>query len=325
MKHLTLDKRHFIFSLKNQCYTNKKIAELVGVSESTISRELRRNVTNKGNYSPIQAQELYEIRKERFNLPRKFTKEKQLIIDKYLKNEQWSPEQIKGHCDKKGIEMVSIERIYQYIREDKQNGGYLYKELRHQLKHRKRPVGFSNSKIPNRVSIDERPEIINNRQEFGHWEADLIEGANHSGFILTLTERVSKQLLMSYLPNGKNAEGVANTMIDLFLPYKNAVKSITMDNGMEFSMHENVAKKIGAKTYFTHPYSSWEKGQIEYTNKLIRQYYPKTKQINELNTKNIKEIQYKINRRPRKNLDYESPINIFSIFVTQKIAFTNRT
>ncbi len=325
MKHLTIEKRHVIWTLKKECYTNKKIAQIIGVSESTISRELRRNLTHRGNYSPKQAQELYEIRKERFNLSRKFTFEKQKIIDKYLINEQWSPEQIKGYCDKNNIEMVSTERIYQYIRKDKENKGTLYKNLRHQLKHRKRPVGFVKSKIPNRVSIDERPEIINNRKEFGHWEADLIEGKNHSGFILTLTERISKQLLMAYLPNGKNSEGVANTMIDLFLPYKDAVKSITMDNGMEFSMHETVANKLNAKTYFTHPYSSWEKGQIEYTNKLIRQYYPKKQTITKYNTHNINEIQYKINRRPCKNLGYESPINIFSIFVHGKIAFTNGT
>ncbi len=315
MRHLTREQRYTISVLKKEKYTNKKIAVAVGVSESTISRELRRNLTDKGNYSPAIAQELYEIRKERFGLARKFTREKQKIIENYLREEQWSPEQIKGYCDTQGIEMVSVERIYQYIREDKQNGGNLYKELRHQLKHRKRPVGASKSKIPNRVSIDERPEKINNREEFGHWEADLIEGANHSGFLLTLTERVSKQLLMAYLPKGKNAEGVADAMIGLFLPYKKVVKSITMDNGMEFSMHEKVAKKLDAKTFFTHPYSSWEKGQIEYTNKLIRQYYPKKEGIYQHNTKNISEIQHKINRRPRKSLAYETPWKNFAKFV----------
>lgn len=316
MTHLTREQRYTIWALKKEKHTNKYIAKAIGKSESCISRELCRNTTNKGVYSPTVAQELYEIRKERFNLPRKFTREKQKIIDKYLREEQWTPEQIKGYCDKEGIEMVSIERIYQYIRKDKKNGGDLYKELRHQLKYRKRPVGASKSKIPNRVSIHERSEKANNREEFGHWEADLIVGKGNKGFVLTLTERVSKQLLMSFLPNGKNAEGVSDKMIELFLPYKNSVKSITMDNGGEFSMHEKVAKKLNAKTFFADPYSSWQKGQIEYTNKLIRQYYPKTDEINEFNIKNIKEIQRKINRRPRKNLGFETPINIFAKFVT---------
>ncbi len=93
-----------------------------------------------------------------------------------MRKKQWSPEQIQGYCDSKNIAIVSVEQIYQYIREDKQKGGNLYKKLRHQLKRRKRPIGASKNKIPNKISIDERPEEINNRKKFGHWEADLIEG-----------------------------------------------------------------------------------------------------------------------------------------------------
>ena len=122
--------------------------------------------------------------------------------------------------------MVSTERIYQYIRLDKENGGTLYKHLRHQLKHRKRPVGATSKvKIKARVGIEHRTEKANKREEFGHWEADLIAGKNHQGFILTLTERVSKELLIAYLPKGKNADGVRQAMIDTLLPYKNWVKS----------------------------------------------------------------------------------------------------
>ncbi len=162
---------------------------------------------------------------------------------------------------------------------------------------------------------------INNREEFGHWEADLIAGKNYRGFILTLTERISKQILMSFLPKGKDTQKVAKAMVDLLLSYKSYVRSITIDNGMEFTKHEIVAQKLNAKTYFTYPYSSWEKGQIEYMHKLIRQYYPKNQEINKYNTKDINEIQVKLNKRPRNDLNYEKPINIFGKFVTQKIAF----
>lgn len=316
MRHLTREQRYTISVLKKENYKNKDIAFIVGVSASTISRELRRNALKRGGYNPEKAQEFYEIRKERFAKNRKFTPEVEKTIRYYLEEEQWSPDVIKHYCELNEIAMVSVERIYQFIREDKRNGGCLYKHLRHQLKHRKRVVGASKTKIPNRVSIDERPEKINKREEFGHWEADLISGKNHQGFILTLTERISKQILMAYLHRGKDSEGVAQAIIDLCLPYKNSVKSITMDNGMEFSKHEKVAQKLEAKTYFTNPYSSWEKGQIEYMNKLIRQYYPKKEVINKYNTKNINEIQIKLNRRPRKGLGYEKPINIFAKFVT---------
>ncbi len=284
-------------------------------------RELSRNALKRGGYNSDKAQMFYEIRKERFAKHRKFTPEMERTIRYYLTQEQWSPDQIKYYCALKDIPMVSVESIYQFIRQDKANGGCLYKHLRHQLKHRKRAVEACKSKIPNRISIEQRPQKINNREEFGHWEADLIAGKNHSGFILTLTERISKQILMSFLPKGKDAQEVAKTMIDLLLPYKPYVSSITMDNGMEFSKHEIVAQKLNAKTYFTHPYSSWEKGQIEHMNKLIRQYYPKHQEINKYNTNNINEIQVKLNRRPRKGLNYEKPINIFGKFVTRKIAF----
>ena len=204
--------------------------------------------------------------------------------------------------------MVSIERLYQYIREANTSGGALYTDLRQQLKNRKRQVGIrSKIKIKHRVSINERPEKTNHSEEFRHWEADLIAGKAHHGFILTLTERISKQGIIDYLPKGKNAQGVSDCMINLLLPYKNWIKSITMANGLEFAKHTQVADKLITQTYFTNPYGSWEKGQVEYMNKLLRQYYPKNKPINQNNTKNIKQIQMKINNRPRKNLDYDKP------------------
>lgn len=218
--------------------------------------------------------------------------------------------------------MVSVERIYQYLRKEKQEGGTLYTFLRHKLKYRKRILtGDCKVKIKDRISIDLRPERVNARLEFGHWEADLISGNNHKSFILVLTERVSKQILMAYLPKGKNAKGVAEVMIYLLMPYKDYVLSITVDNGLEFSEHKYVSKKLETIIYFTHPYSSWEKGQVENMNKLIRQYYPKDEIINKDNTKNIRKIQEKINRRPRKNLNYVKPFEYFYNFVNKKVAF----
>lgn len=299
--------------------TQKAIAEKVGVHKSTISRELKRNFSKQGAYNPQKADELARERKERFASNRKFTASVEKRVRSYLEEEQWSPEQIKGYCKKHDIDMVSVERIYQYIRKDKQEGGLLYKNLRHQLKHRKRFVGKETKvKIKDRVSIEQRSEKANNREEFGHWEADLISGKNHQGFILTLTERISKHVMLGYLPKGKDSVGVAKVIIDLLLPYKDIVHSITMDNGLEFAKHKKVAKKLNALTYFTHPYSSWEKGQVEYMNKLLRQYYPKNEIINKSNTKNIREIQFKLNRRPRKNLNYEKPFKIFFKFVNNQ-------
>ena len=324
MKHLTKEQRYVLSALRKKGFNGNTIAEALGVSPSTVSRELRRNSSKRGKYNPAKANEMASERKERFATNRRFTKSIEKKVRYYIEQEQWSPEAIVGYFKIHNIEMVSVERIYQYVRLDQAKGGKLYKHLRHKLKHRKRPVGgTSKVKIKDRVGIEHRSEKANKREEFGHWEADLIAGKNHQGFILTLTERVSKELLIAYLPKGKSSEAVSQVMINTLLPYKNWVKSITMDNGLEFAQHIKVAEKLETKTFFTNPYSSWEKGQIEYMNKLLRQYYPKNQSINEHNTKNINEVQTKLNNRPRKNLGYQKPYEIFFNFINQKIAFAS--
>ena len=161
------------------------------MSPSTVCRELERNSLKRGGYHPEKAEEFTQERKEGFAKDRHFNAIVEKRVKQYLLQEQWSPEEIVGYCAKHNLEMVSVERIYQYIRMDKVQGGSLYTHLHHQLKHRKRPVGGDTKvKIKDRVSIDQRPESVNNREEFGHWEADLISGKAHDGFILTLTERI---------------------------------------------------------------------------------------------------------------------------------------
>lgn len=321
MSHLTSEQRYVISSLHKRGISQKEIAHEVGTSESTISRELKRNATKRGKYSASTAQVLAQERKERFGVKRKFTKAIEQQIRTFIEQEQWSPEQIVGYCRKHQVEMVSVERIYQYIRQDKENGGLLFKHLRHKLKHRKQPVSKDKSRIIDRISIEERPEKVNNREEFGHFEMDLIVGKDNKGIVLTLTERVSKFFMCRYLPKGKVAIEVAKAVNDMLLPYKNHVHSITTDNGLEFAEHKLIAQKLNTIIYFTHPYSSWEKGQIENANKLLRQYIPKKEIINQYNTLNLNEIQIKINNRPRKNLGFEKPVNIFYNFINQKIAF----
>lgn len=219
--------------------------------------------------------------------------------------------------------MVSVERIYQYIRQDKKKGGELYKHLRHKLKHRKRPVNGNKVRIKDRVSIEERSEKANNREEFGHFEMDLVVGKENKGAILTLTERKTKQFFCRFLPHGKIAKQVSKAVIEELLPFKEHVLSITTDNGTEFADHKTIAYKLNATVYFAHPYCSWEKGQIENCNKLLRQYIPKKSIINKNNTLNLKEIERKINRRPRKNLGFEKPFELFYNFINPKVAFAS--
>ena len=323
MKHLTKEQRYVISTLHKRGISRTEIAKELGVHKSSIGRELQRNSTKTGKYNPDNANVLANERKERFGLKRRFTKAIEQRVKDYITKEQWSPEQIVGYCKKHNIDIVSIERIYQFIRQDKVAGGVIYTHLRHKLKHRKRPVGENKSLIKDKISIELRPEKVNNREEFGHFEMDLVIGKEHKGAVLTITERMSKIFMCSNLPHGKSALYVAKIVNEMLLPYKDYVKSIATDNGLEFAEHKLIAKKLDTIVYFTHPYSSWEKGQIENMNKLLRQYIPKNEIINEFNTLNLKEIQTKINNRPRKNLNFEKPVDIFYSFINNKVAFAS--
>ncbi len=310
MKHLTKEQRYQLEAYLKCKKSKTFIAEAIGVDSSTIYRELKRNSRKRGNYNAAFAQELAEEKKERFKRIRIFTNQVENLVIEYISQEQWSPEQIVGYCKTQDIPMVSHERIYQYIRKDKLNGGVLYKHMRHRLKHRKRPVGEDRIPIKNRVSIDKRPEIVDKKGRFGDWELDTIVGPNNKGAIVTITERTTNFFLMKKL-KGKDSKQLSETLINMLLPYKNNIHTITTDNGTEFADHQNIAERLDTEIYFAHPYSSWEKGLIEYTNKLIRQYIKKKEKIEQYDNEYITMIQRKINRRPRKKLDYKSPTEIF--------------
>ncbi len=311
---LTDAQRYQIEAYLKAGMTKTFITQQLQISRSTLYRELQRNSGARGTYNAKRAQLLCDERKERYGRNRTFDKVKEHHIVKWLKNEQWSPKQIVGHCLKHNIDMVSHERIYQFIRADKAKGGNLYKELRHKLKHRKRIVG-KHMPVKDRVPISKRPDIINNKQRFGDWEIDTIIGKNQKGAILTIVERTTAFVMIRKLEQGKNAKALSKQLINMLLPYKNAVLSITSDNGSEFAAHKTISKKLNTAFYFANPYASWERGLNEYTNKLIRQYIPKGTDFNTITHKQIKSIQHKLNRRPREKLNFETPKNLFYKFV----------
>jgi IS30 family transposase len=303
--------------------TQKFIAETVGKNKSVISRELKRNVNIKtGKYSFGYAQDTAELRKMRMKTPRKLKPDlKKKVIE--LIKEDWSPQQIRGRLKLENKPFVSHETIYKIIRLDKENGGDLWKHTRHKLKHRKRPVGKKIS-IKNRVSIDQRPAIVAEGKRFGDGEIDTIVGEDNRGAILTITERKTDFLLMEKLEHGKNAAELAKVAVRLLTAYINHVHTITGDNGTEFADHQNIAKRLKTNFFFTHPYSSWEKGNIENENKLIRQYIPKKTNFDTLNNQQIKQIQYKINNRPREKLNFYKPIEFFYLLLlNKKVAFSS--
>ncbi len=309
-KHLSLAERYYIEIEEKAGRPMKRIAEALGRSQSTISRELVRN-TGKRGYRHKQADRLSKERHKDKPKAVKITEAIKQQLQSYLKQD-WSPEQIAGRLKHEGVVSLHHESIYQYVLTDKQAGGTLYQRLRHQEKTYRKRYGSAHNRtgIPNRVDIDERPEVANQRQRVGDWEADTIIGKNHKGAIVTLDERQSKLRLASPL-SGKNAQAVKEAMIALLHPILQFVETITFDNGKEFTLHEYIAKALFCKTYFAKPYHSWERGQNENANGLLRQYFPKSMNLVDVTYRMVREAVHKLNSRPRKCLGFKTPYEAF--------------
>ena len=311
--HLTSEQRYTIDVLLRQKKSRKEIAQTIGVSQSTLCRELKRNSGQRG-YHYQQAQVKAANRQRSLQNYRNLTLEIRNFIRTKMTEEQWSPAQIVGYLRMKGKPAVCIETIYAYIRADKENGGELWKHCRHQLKHRQRQVSAPYVAVQNRTMIDARPADWNGTTP-GDFEMDTIIGKDGKGAIVTLVEKNTNFTLARKLPEGKNAKALAKAVILMLLPYIGKIRSITTDNGSEFAEHILIAKRLKTKIFFAHPYSSWEKGCIEYHNKLIRQYIPKAMDFDSISDNMLKEIIIKINRRPRRKLGFSSPVAEFFKFI----------
>jgi IS30 family transposase len=311
-KQLTFEQRYTIELMLNQNISKAKIALTLDRSESTIHRELSRNQTKRGLYRAGYAQMLADERKKEGHFKTFLSERMKTFIKTKLKDEQWSPEQISGRCKALGIGMVSHERIYQYIWQDKKQGGTLYQYLRHGSKRYRKRYGTNDKRggILGRISIEQRPEIVNNKARVGDWEMDLIVGKNHKGAVLTIVERKTSFLLLA-ATNGKKASSIKKQAVNALAPYKELVYTITNDNGKEFANHKQIGEKLQADIYFCHPYSSWERGLNEYTNKLIRQYIPKKTDLRNLNNQQLNLVANKLNNRPRKNMEFKTPMEVF--------------
>lgn len=307
---LTREQRYAIYLGLKEGKSQKAIARQINVHPSTVCREIKRNRSRSGIYIWKQADENARIRQERCPGNRRIDPYTLKTALQLLKAEDWSPKQISGHLKKKGLN-ISHETLYSRIRADE--SGELRSHCRHKMKYlhhtrRKRKTKVRN--IPHRVSIHDRP-VEADGSRFGDWEMDLIIGKGHKSAILTLCERSKNYLLMERLPYGKNPLFVAETVIRLLYPFRKNVLSITTDNGSEFCEHLKIAKELKTVVYFADSYASWQKGAIENTNKLIRQYIPKGTDFNDITDDFIHKVQLKINRRPREKLNFSTPKDEF--------------
>jgi IS30 family transposase len=305
---LTQEQRYVIYVLNKRGETQTSIADEIGVHKSTISRELDRNEGQRG-YRYKQAHR-FALKRREGKAKRRITNDDWDKIEGLLKKD-WSPEQISGRLDKEDNGSVSHEWIYQHVWSDKEDGGDLWEHLR--CDHRyKTKYGSEDRRgcLSDRPSIDERPDVVDEKDRIGDWEADTVIGKNHKGALLTMVERSTKYALIGHLKR-KTADGVKEEQVKQLVPHQDRVLTITNDNGKEFARHEEVAEELEADIYFAHPYASWERGLSENTNGLIRQYFPKDEELNSVESEKVEETTEKLNHRPRKTLDYRTPYEAF--------------
>jgi IS30 family transposase len=309
-KHLSHTERYQIYALMKAGLTISGIALNLGRSKSTISREISRNSGRRG-YRPHQAC----FKAEERSLGSRNAKQ----VDSSVLNrafemlmEEWSPEQIAGCLP------ISHETVYRHVYADKDKGGTLVKHLRSQKKRRKRYASGHQRRgqMPNRRSIHDRPIEVNDRLEIGHWEGDTVIGAGHKQAIVTLVERKSGFARIVKVTK-KSAEQVSNAMVQSLQPIAELVKTITLDNGKEFTDHQRVDREIGSTIYFADPFASWQRGTNENFNGLLRQYIPKKRSLETVTEDEIRMIENKLNNRPRKRLGFKTPNQVFQESLTR--------
>lgn len=305
---LTQEQRYVICVLNRRGETQSDIADEIGVHKATISRELKRNRGQRG-YRYQQAHR-FARRRRRGKAKRRITDDDWAEVKRLLKH-QWSPEQISGRLDREDTGSISHQWIYQYVWDDKDQGGDLFKNLRCRSRYRKKYGSKDRrGRLRNRTSIEDRPDEVDQKTRIGDWEADTVIGKRSRGALLSMVERQTKFLVLGHLKR-KTADQTREEQVRCLWPYRDRVLTITQDNGREFARHEEVAEQLEADIYFAHPYASWERGLNENSNGLIRQYFPKDRELRDVNPDELKEAVDRLNHRPRKLLGYQTPYEAF--------------
>jgi len=311
MKHITQEQRYTISLLLKNGLNKAEIAKILRKDRSTITREINRNCDKRNlEYKSDLAQRKCVERGREKRKNKRFTKAIQNYVDAKL-SIKLSPEQIVGQARLKGIEMVSHERIYQYVWEDKKNGGQLFSHLRSKGKSYRKRGSLKDRRgiMPDRKHISERPAIVEQKARIGDLEIDTVIGKSHKGALVTINDRKTGMVKISKV-KGKNAEDVKNATLNLLSDW-GFIKTITSDNGKEFALHKEIEKALKIDFYFATPYHSWERGANENTNGLIRQYIPKKTDFETIADEYVKYVENELNNRPRKRHGFKSPKEVF--------------
>ena len=295
----------------------RRIASIMRRTHSVLSKEIHRYADGeRKKYRSDVAQRMYEKGKQRQRAGKLDTYPE---LKKYVESrlrEDWSPEQIAGRLKESppaelaGL-LISHESIYYWIYEKSEKYKHLYKHLRtHRSKRKKYGARKSgNMTIPSRISIHERPHMINEKTRYGDWESDTVEfqRGRKNPYLSVQYERKSQLVRIHKLAN-KSAEETTNALIKTAESVPTTLfQSVTFDNGTEGAGHTHIQHLFEIQTYFCDPFASWQKGGVENMNKLIRQYLPRSTNMHLITCEHLLQIQERLNNRPRKSLNYQTP------------------
>jgi len=317
-QHLTFAERNVIYRMKILGRPHAEIARCLGRHPATIGREMRRNAQFDGRYFSAGAQAFANARR-RAHIRRPKTGDPRLMAHVARRLERrWSPQQIAGRLRQVGSaklpsHTLSHQTIYRWIWACPQRAERFKPYLRVACKLRRKPYGKPSKRgqIPGRVSIDQRPNVVDRRDRLGDWEGDTMVGKGRRGYVLTNVERLSRYTVARRLAR-PTAEATERTLVDAMrrVPAEKR-RTQTFDNGREFTRHEAIARQLGMMVYFAHPYHAWERGTNENTNGLLRQYLPKGTDFRQLTDRQLASYISELNHRPRKCLNYRTPAEVY--------------
>lgn len=321
--HLSQEQRYQIEALLCAGAKQKEIAEIIGKSASTICRELKRNTPKRGRGALMYSARIAQRKTQNRHISKpkyiRFTPEQKELARDWLSTLKYSPELIHVEGKKTLGDFVSHETIYKWIWHCKQShhrkdagDQLLYKQLAHGKRRRKRGLRRdSRGLIPNRVSIEKRPVIVEKRERIGDFEIDLMMGKNHQGALIVMTDR-STLLTRLKKVEGKDSKEIKKGIVRKLYGLKHIIKTLTFDNDQAFSKHESIGRNLNAQTYFTRPYTSQDKGTVENRIGLIRRFFPKKTDLTKVSMEEVADVERMINNRPVRKFKYKTPNQVFS-------------
>lgn len=313
MPHLSFHERVEIGELRQAGFNRREIADHLGRSPSTIGRELTRNSSRQSGYRALEAHRAAVERRRRPSVVSKLEQHPELLeMVKEKLRLCWSPEQISGWLKlQDSSHQISHQTIYRFLLSLDKNDELRRCMRRKGRRNRRQKPGFIKSQLRDRVSIHDRPKLVEKRKRIGDWELDLVRCHRGSGYLITAVDRMTGYALVRKVAR-KSSDLVMRGILKMFEPIdRSKIKTFTFDNGTEFFYHRLLTDALPVKVYFADPYNSGQRGTNENTNGLLRQYFPKTLNYRYISYQAVAKAQQALNHRPRLRLGFQTPASRF--------------